>query len=154
MTERSQQVRKHLLLGCALAAAGHFLVGCEELPESTFVLANDSRLPKWIAVPPGSTRANVKLNMNYYIKPWGSKALFSLQGNNKQILEKVNATVMCKKPFQVAGATQEAASGYPLYQAVAANGLTEIIEHKKMEPRFYVTDNVVVWKQYRTIGCG
>ncbi len=92
--------------------------------------------------------------MSYYIKPWGSNALFSLQDDNKQILKKVNAARVCKEPFQVTIFTQGSASDYPAYEAVTVRGVTEIIEHRKMEPFFYVTDNVAVWKQYRATGCG
>jgi hypothetical protein len=30
---------------------------------------------------------------------------------------------------------------YPLYELLTANGITEIIEHRRMEPVFYITDN-------------
>jgi hypothetical protein len=64
------------------------MLGCELFPESTFKLASESRLPKWVTLPPGFTRANVSLTMSYYIKPWGSSAQFTLQDANKQIIEK------------------------------------------------------------------
>jgi len=41
-----------------------------------------------------------------------------------------------------------------MYEAITVNGITEIIEHRKMEPIFYVTDGTTVWKQYKSIGCG
>jgi hypothetical protein len=43
---------------------------------------------------------------------------------------------------------------YPIYEATTVNGITEIIEHRKMEPIFYITDDTNVWKQYESIGCG
>lgn len=56
----------------------------------------------------------------------------------------------CKKPFQLKGSD---ASGYPAYEAITVDGITEIIEHRKMEPVFYVTDDASVWAQYTLKGC-
>ena len=79
---------------------------------------------------------------------------FELQDAKGQLLEKVNGKVKCKEPIQLKTTPQGFPAGYPSYQAIVINGVTEIVEYKKMEPRFYVTDDPVVWKQYREIGCG
>lgn len=42
------------------------IVGCEYFPESTFELASESKLPEWITIPPGHTRADVLITMSYY----------------------------------------------------------------------------------------
>jgi len=39
------------------------------------------------------------------------------------------------------------ASGYPSYEVITLNGITDIIEHRRMEPIFYVTDDPAVWKE-------
>jgi hypothetical protein len=36
---------------------------------------------------------------------------------------------------------------YPRYVAITVNGVTDIIEHRTMEPIFYVTDDPAVWKE-------
>jgi hypothetical protein len=90
--------------------------------------------------------------MSYYTKPWGSSAQFVLQDANKRIIEKIDGKVNCKEPFQLKTFPQ--VSGYPTYEAVTANGTTDIIEHRSMEPIFYVTDDAAVWKQYLAVGCG
>jgi hypothetical protein len=38
-------------------------------------------------------------------------------------------------------------AGYPSYEIITVNGITEIIEHRKMEPIFYITDDPAVWKE-------
>src|SRR5271163_1330751 len=53
-----RRIDKLLLLFVALTIAGSG-IGCEWFPESTFELASESRLPKWITPPPGLTRADV-----------------------------------------------------------------------------------------------
>ena len=39
-------------------------------------------------------------------------------------------------------------AGYPVYEIIAVGGKTEIIEHRKMEPVFYVTDDPAVWAEF------
>jgi hypothetical protein len=36
---------------------------------------------------------------------------------------------------------------YPAHEVITVNGITEIIEHRKMEPIFYITDDPAVWKE-------
>jgi hypothetical protein len=38
---------------------------------------------------------------------------------------------------------------YPSYEALTARGLVEIVEHRKMEPIFYVNDDPEVRKRLR-----
>jgi hypothetical protein len=77
-----------------------------------------------------------------------------LQDKNGQVVQKIDGKVGCKEPFQPPKPPQGFPSGYPSYEAITVNGITEIIEHRKMEPIFYVTDDAAVWKQYESIGCG
>jgi hypothetical protein len=153
MNAKSQHTNKRWLLAFLLVTASRFLIGCNYFPESTFVLADESRLPKWISIPPGETRAGTTLAMSYYIEPWGSNAVFTLRRGNKQILEKVSAKVACEIPFRLASSPRQTDSNYPMFEAVSVDGGTEILEHKKMQPIFYVTDDAAVWKQYRATGC-
>jgi hypothetical protein len=37
--------------------------------------------------------------------------------------------------------------GYPAYNVVTVDGITEIIERRKMEPIFYVTDDPSIWRE-------
>ena len=53
--------------------------GCEWFPESTFELASESRVPKWITLPPGLTRADVSITMSLYDSLWGNDVRFILQ---------------------------------------------------------------------------
>ena len=147
-------IERYLLCGVTLAISLSPMIGCGHLPESTFQLASDSRLPAWMTLPPGLTRADVSITMSYYIKPWGSSAEFMLKNTRRQILEKVDGKVKCGQPFQLRDRPPGSASGYPSYEAITVNGVTEIIEHRKMEPIFHVTDDTAVWKQYSAIGCG
>jgi hypothetical protein len=127
--------------------AGSGITGCEYFPESTFQLASESRLPKWIALPPGLTRADVVLTMSYYVKPWGRTATFILRDKREQILTKVQGKEKGYEPLHLKNPPKGFDPGYPAYEVITVNGVTDIIEHRRMEPIFYVTDDPAVWKE-------
>jgi hypothetical protein len=104
--------------------------------ESTFELASKSRLPRWTALPHGLTRTDVLVTMNYYTMPLGPDANFILKDRKGIKLAEKWGKIKC----------QSGTSDYPLYNAVVVDGITEIIEHKWMEPIFYVTDDPAVTK--------
>jgi hypothetical protein len=148
-----RHITKYLLIGIAGAVLASAIVGCEYFPESTFQLASESRLPKWITLPPGLTRSDVSIEMSYYIEPWGQTATFVLQDTTKKILGKAVGTLPCKGSFHLKNPPPGFTSGYPAYEPITVDGVTEMIEHKRMEPVFYVTDDPAVWKQYTATGC-
>lgn len=107
------------------------LTGCLE---SSFQLADESRLPVWIKLPPGLKRQDVSLTLNYYTNPFGATARFILKNRRGDVLEEVSGT---DKPIN-------GASEYPSFVLVKVNGVSEIIEHRKMEPIFYVSDDASI----------
>jgi hypothetical protein len=142
MKKSFRRIEKTLLF-LALTISVFTIVGCEYFPESTFELASDSRLPKWITIPPGLTRADVSITMSYYdsVISWKCcDAKFILQNTKGKTLTKVYGEVKDRGP-------QGFPPGYPAYEVITVNGITEIIEHKKMEPIFYITDDPAVWKE-------
>jgi hypothetical protein len=85
--------------------------------------------------------------------PWGGRAQFVLKGKNNQTIKKESGTVICS-PFQLRNSPLGDSAGYPNYDVVTVSGMTEILEQKRPEPTFYVTDDAAVWNQYKSIGCG
>ncbi len=140
------RIDKCLLL-IALTISCYAIVGCEYFPESSFELVSESRLPKWITLPPHLTRADVSLTMSYYIKPWGRSATFILRDRKEKMLAKLDGKMKGLELLQVKNPPKGFDDGYPSYEVVTVNGITEIIEHRKMEPKFYMTDNPAVWKE-------
>lgn len=141
-----RRIDKVWLLFVALTVLGS-AIGCEWFPEATFELASESRLPKWITLPPGLTRADASVTMSYYTMPWGSSAIFMLKDTKGQIRTKVNGKVKGSEPFQLKRPPNGFPPGYPAYEVITVNGITEIIEHRKPEPIFYITDDPAVWKE-------
>ena len=139
-----RRIDRFLLFFVALTIAGS-AVGCEWFPESTFELASESRLPKWTTLPSGLTRADVAITMSYYVKPWGRSATFILKDKKGQIRAKVYGTMKGLEPFQLKHPPDGFPPGYPSYEVITVNGITEIIEHRKPEPIFYIVDDPAVW---------
>jgi hypothetical protein len=146
MFRRIRRLDQFLLVFVALTISSSE-IGCEWFPESTFELASESRLPKWITLPPGLTRVDVSITVSYYVMPWGSSAIFILRDNKGQVLTKVKGKVKGLEPFQLKHPPQGFPPGYPAYEIITVSGITEIIEHRKLEPIFYITDDPAVWKE-------
>jgi hypothetical protein len=126
-------------------------IGCEWFPESTFELASESRLPKWVTLPQGLTRADASITMSDYVMPWGGSTVFILQDAKGQVRIKVRGKTRGLGPSQLKHPPRGFPSGYPSYEVITVNGITDIIEHRKMEPIFYVTDDPAVWKELGVI---
>ena len=141
-----RRIDKFLLFFVALTILGS-AIGCEWFPEATFELASESRLPKWITLPPGLTRADVSITMSYYVMPWGRSATFILRDMKRKIRTKVNGKMRGGGPNQLKHPPPGFPPGYPAYEVITVNGITEIIEHRKPEPIFYITDDPAVWKE-------
>jgi hypothetical protein len=129
-----RRIDKTLLLFVALSISALAIVGCEYFPESTFQLASESRLPKWITLPPGLTRADVSIT-------------FILQDKNGRTLTKIAGKDKGTEPLQLKNPPRGFPPGYPAYEVVTVNGITDIVEYRKPEPIFYVTDDPAVWKE-------
>jgi hypothetical protein len=126
------------------------LLACESFPESSFELAHESRLPKWIVLPPGLSRSDVTVTMSYYVKPSGRTSTFKLLDSKKRKLAEVDGTLSGSEPIKLKNQKPGYPSGYPYYEIITVNGVKEIIEHRQIEPVFYVTDDATVSVELET----
>ena len=134
---------KQCILIAALCVSCCAMNGCLE---SSFQLAKESRLPKWITIPPGLTRADVTVTMDYYSMPLdGNDAKFTLKDRSGKKLAKLGGKTTDLCPF-MPDASQRSRFVYPAYEAITVNGITDIIEHRRMEPIFYLSDDPNIWK--------
>lgn len=150
--------RKYLLFGGlffggTLLALGLLLKAWNSLPESSFTLASDSRLPRWIKLPPESSRTSVSVTMNYYLVP-STYVSFIMKDAKDHVVHKADGKQICASAFHMINHPQGPLFSSSTYVPITVDGMTEIIEHRKMEPTFYVTDDPKVWKQYEERGCG
>ena len=132
--------------------AGHLLTSCGLFPESSFSLANESRLPKWFTLLPNQTRANVTVTMDYYIDSSGRTATFTLRDSSGSVISKVTGKQKGLEPLHRSTRLPGYPEGYPSYEIITVGGITEIIEHRKMEPIFYVTDDPEVKAEFADHG--
>jgi hypothetical protein len=147
MTRVDDRIERTLRCLVAVIFLCSAIVGCRYFPESTFQLANDSRLPRWFTLPPGLSRADVSVTMNYYIEPTGRSATFVLHDKENHILGKVTGTLRGSTPLSVKGSSQSGTTDYPSFEVITAQGVSEVIEHKKMEPKFYITEDSAIWRE-------
>ena len=132
-----------LLLGVALG-----LSGCLE---SSFKLSDDSRLPRWFVIPENLERGDLTVRMDLYSTFSGGKAVFKLYEQGRFINTQKYTITSDEQPnirsVQLNSPSEGFPDGYPRYKVVILNGVTDIIELRKMEPVFYMTDDPAVWKE-------
>ena len=85
--------------------------------------------------------------MSYYVLPWGTKATFILRDAKGRTLTKISGKVRGLGSTQLKESRPGFPPGYPAYEVITVNGMTEIIEHKKMSPIFYLSDDPAVGKE-------
>jgi len=85
--------------------------------------------------------------MSYYVKPSGRTSTFILIDAKKQKVAEVSGTQNGLEPLKLKDPRPGFPAGYPSYEIVTVNGITEIIEHRQMEPIFYITDDPAVWAE-------
>lgn len=129
-------------------AMSMLLAGCSFFPEASFELARESRLPKWFVLPPGLSRTDVTVTMDYYSKASGRTATFILLDEKMQKIAEADGTLQGEKSHNLKNPTAGFPPGYPSYEIVTVNGVTEVIEHRRMEPFFYITDDPAVLAEF------
>jgi hypothetical protein len=85
--------------------------------------------------------------MNYYIKSSGRTSTFLLRDAKKQKIAEVSGTEKGHEPLKLKNPSPGFPPGYPTYEVITVNGITEIIEHRQMEPIFYITDDPALWAE-------
>ncbi|MBV1872533.1 MAG: hypothetical protein KUG83_08305 [Gammaproteobacteria bacterium] len=122
------------------------LAGCLE---SEFELAESSRLPEWIILPDGMARNDVTVSLSYYT------------GNNFKLVLREKGSSWFSSLQTIKGTNEHhpeywgwaqddwPARNHPAFVVLSVNGETEIVEHKKMEPIFYIANQQAVEKVVR-----
>ena len=126
---------------CLVASVLLLLGSCSFFPESSFDLAPDSPLPRWFTLPVNLTRSQVNVHLDYYLD---RKATFTLLGPNREVLAKVKGLIDGDAPKQLK-AQQGNSAAYPSYEIISVGAVSEIIEHRRMEPIFYISRDPAVW---------
>jgi hypothetical protein len=82
--------------------------------------------------------------MSYYIGSFGRSAKLTIYDASGRQLSEVTASKRGLEPYTQVPHKQGEPTPYPAYEVLTANEITEIIEHKRMEPIFYINDDPAV----------
>jgi hypothetical protein len=124
-----------------------FLSGCAE---SNFDLSPTSRIPKWFDLPVSMNRADVQIELEYYIMPWGRTATVVMRSNKGQRIKTVKGKLKGGEPLTLTPHQMAEPSPYPSYEVITVKGVADIVEHRKQEPVFYMTDDPTIWTRFVT----
>lgn len=122
------------------------VIGMTGCVESSFILAPESRLPKWFDVPEGMSINEIKVTMDYYTD--GSAVFKLYKKEDFFYLKKVTGITHSARPLKLKSPPSGFSKHYPAYEVITVEGITDIIEHRKMEPIFYVIDDPAIWKEF------
>ena len=109
---------KRLILFAAVCAFFCTLTGCLE---STFDLADESRLPQGLATPSGITRKDVSVTLDFYTP---GPAQLTLRDKSGKKLASVTGEVI-GAPIYLETSSDPLT---PAYEIIVINGVTEIME--------------------------
>ena len=133
MLQKSPRTDAFLLV-LALCISCCAITGCVE---SNFRIASESRLPRGLAIPPGLTRADVSVTLDFYTM---GQAKFTLRDKSGKKLTTVTGKTK-GDPMYLRTTPQAPAPRRPVYALVVINGITEIIENRRADDIVYVTDD-------------
>lgn len=122
------------------------LTGCME---SSFQLSPESRLPKWFVIPDGMNRSDFSVKLELYTTPNGLKDVYKVYQKDKLFCVKKYSVTENDQPQikAVQIQKQSSAKGYPKYKVITINGITDVVVLRKMEPFFYMENDLAVWEK-------
>jgi hypothetical protein len=121
-------------------SACHPTRGCVE---SNFTLAQDSPLPKWFASS-GVPRDQATVTMDYHGGVAGRTATFILRDGSGRRVARVVGELRGSMPLTLEHYGESGPIPYPAYEVVTVDGVIEVIEHRRMEPIFYINTDAEV----------
>jgi len=129
------------------------MLGLSGCLESSFQLSGDSRLPRWFDIPEGKSASDytVRIDLHSTIDGGGGKTVIKLYNKNKYFPTEEHTITIEEQPsslsVQLEPQPEGFPEGYPAYIVITINDITDIIEFRKMEPVFYMTDDPTIWKE-------
>ncbi|MEO6968518.1 MAG: hypothetical protein ABI132_08750 [Rhodanobacteraceae bacterium] len=92
--------------------------------------------------------------MDYHTYPdrnGNNTRFFVRSGKGGKTIE-MRGRVRDLEPLVMKNAHDEIGGPYPAYSVITVNGVTDVVEHRHMEPVFYMTDDPAVWKAFNVGG--
>jgi hypothetical protein len=129
-----------------------FVTSCGFFPEATFELSPQSRIPRWFQLDPTTNRADVQVKLSYYISSAGRTAKITLKRKGAWFSNSVACTQRGLEPIYLGSPSTKLDQQYPSFEVITCKGVTEVIEHRAMEPTFFVTDDPSVLRKLGLAG--
>ena len=83
--------------------------------------------------------------MSYYSTSTGPDVILKLYDSKNRRLAKLSGTMRFPE-LHLPAKQRNSPPGYPAYYVITVNGIVDIVEHRRMEPIFFMTDDPDVWK--------
>lgn len=131
-----------------LSLVAMMAMGCIE---SSFDLAPESRLPRWVVLPAGVAREAVSVALEYrlgLLSGWYVQSKLYKRGQWAS-MDSVEGRRATTSPIELEYQRPGFPRGYPSYEIVSVGGVVDIVEHRRMEPIFYMADDPEVWQELR-----
>lgn len=119
------------------------------LPEASFDLAPDSRLPRWFLLPTGYRRDDVTVTITYYV-PWASidDAVTELADQRRGQTLVRSTGQRCWHP-QIDRITRNEHGGFdrgsrPRYTIIRVADVMEVFDHPEGDSKLRITDDPVI----------
>ena len=139
-------IRNTFIIVLCLAAPTSCAIGMHPrvgwFPESTFYLSEDSKLPGWFDVPPGYNRRQLTVK-NYYFLPPAFLSFIGKENIKSSLIGPPPKSIILETKFGIKDYYPDSGvidTTYPIFYEIHIDGRKDVIEHKKMEPIFYVVD--------------
>jgi hypothetical protein len=135
-----KKLAKRILISALIIFALWMLLfrGCVE---SNFLLAEDSRLPKWVKLPDGYTRADVNVSLFLHLHPFARIIVREKGHNQKKLID-----VLVKAGWHEATQQEESRRGTlefsPHYYYISYKGVNDIIKFPCKGPVFWMVDSI------------
>ncbi|GAB5407432.1 MAG: hypothetical protein Aurels2KO_56630 [Aureliella sp.] len=125
------------------------VISCAGCLESSFRLSDESRIPYFFQMPEGADREDVYVTLDYYSAGNG-KSVFKLYRSDQFYrIDKVEVEVMDDDHLRKLQTPPPGyPSGYPSYEIIRVRGVVDVIEHRRMEPVFFTTDDSAIWTEF------
>jgi hypothetical protein len=112
--------------------------------ESEFHLAKDSKLPVWFQIPDGMNRQDLDVILTYYTTGPADITLIDIRDGKSKPIIKIKGENIHHPEYWAWAQEDWPNRSHPGFVVINVNGVSEIIEHKKMEPLFYVSNEATV----------
>ncbi len=111
------------------------LFGC--FPESSFDLADDSRVPKFFdEIAEENDRDKISVSVDYYL----TEAVFKIYLNNKKV-NQVTGQRIGTRPYYLDDLSLGRKNDRPSYNVYDVDGVIEITEHREKNNIFHMNDD-------------